>query len=344
MYSFRNDYSEGAHPSILRALGESNLEQTCGYGLDPCCREAAGIIREKCGVKDADVHFVVGGTQANLLVIQAFLRPFEAVIAAETGHVNVHETGAIEATGHKVCTVPTPDGKLTPALIERVIAGHSSEHMVAPRLVYVSETTELGTFYTVRELREIRSCCDAHQLYLYVDGARLGSALTTPGSDLTFPALAAAADAFTIGGTKNGALFGEAIVLVSDAAKPNFRWYIKQRGAMLAKGRLLGIQFRELLRGDLYLELARHANEMAAIARERLTAKGYRFAVDSRSNQLFPIVQDDVIRALCRQYEFDVNEKTDPLHSVIRLVTSWATPEEAVRAFVRDLPAADSGC
>lgn len=337
MYSFRNDYSEGAPLRILYALSDTNLVQTCGYGLDPYCREASSLIREKCAAPKADVHFVVGGTQANLLVIHAFLRSYEAVIAADTGHVNVHETGAIEATGHKVCTVPSPDGKLTPALIESVVSAHTDEHMVAPRLVYISDTTEIGTLYTKKELAALRRFCDAHSLYLYLDGARLGSALTAPGNDMTLPELANLCDVFTIGGTKNGALFGEAIVLMNEAFQPHFRWYMKQRGAMLAKGRLLGIQFRELLRDDYYFELAHHANQLALDLRAGILDLGYTFPVDSRSNQLFPSLPNAVIHRLSENYAFEISRPDGPDNTVIRLVTSWATPHEAVDSFLRDL-------
>ena len=339
MYSFRNDYSEGAHPRILQVLSETNLVQTCGYGLDDYCTEAADVIRQNCGCPGADVHFVVGGTQANLLVIHALLRSFESVIGAETAHVNVHETGAIEATGHKVCVVASPDGKLNPAMVESVVNAHSSEHMVSPRLVYISDTTEIGTIYSKAELAALRRCCDKHGLLLYLDGARLGSALTATGNDLTLSDLAALCDVFTIGGTKNGALFGEALVLIRDDIKPNFRWYMKQRGAILAKGRLLGIQFLELLRDGLYFDLSRHANTQAARLRQGLLNKGYSFPVDSQSNQQFPILPNEVVSRLkASGYEFEIDHAVDDSHTCIRLVTSWATPEMAVDSFLNDLP------
>lgn len=341
MYSFTNDYSEGAHPRILQALSNINLTQVSGYGLDPYCQEAADLIREACGAPRASVHFAVGGTQTNLLVIHALLRSYEAVISTATGHVNVHETGAIETTGHKVCTVPSPDGKLTPALVEQVVNAHSSEHMVAPRLVYISNTSEYGTFYTRAELAALRRYCDDHGLYLYLDGARLGAALTAPGSDLTLADIAALTDAFYIGGTKNGALFGEAIVLVNDEAKSHFRWYIKQRGAMLAKGWLLGLQFRELLKDELYFDLARHANTLAAKMREGILERGYPFHVDSRSNQLFPILPNPLMGRLQDMgYGFEIDHAVDAEHTCVRFVTSWATPASAVEAFLRDLPPA----
>ena len=339
MYSFRNDYSEGAHPQVLQALADANGAQTVGYGTDPYCQAAADTIRRLCAAPDADVHFLVGGTQVNLVTIDAFLQSYEAVIAAQTGHVSTHETGAIEATGHKVCTVESPDGKLTPALVESVLAQHNgTEHMVLPRLVYISDTTEIGTIYTKAELTALRRCCDAHGLVLYLDGARLGSALTAPGNDLTLPDLAALTDAFTIGGTKNGALFGEALVLTRPL--PHYRWHMKQRGAVLAKGRLLGIQFQALLEDGLYFDLARHANQLALRLRDGIAALGYPFPVDSPSNQQFPVLPNAAVQKLQELgYEFEIDHVVDADHTCIRLVTSWATPESAMESFLRDLAA-----
>lgn len=339
MYSFRNDYSEGAHPQVLQALTDTNAVQTVGYGMDPYCQAAADTIRRLCAAPDADVHFLVGGTQVNLVTIDAFLQSYEAVIAAQTGHVSTHETGAIEATGHKVCTVESPDGKLTPALVESVLAQHNgTEHMVLPRLVYISDTTEIGTIYTKAELTALRQCCDVHGLVLYLDGARLGSALTAPGNDLTLPDLAALTDAFTIGGTKNGALFGEALVLTRPL--PHYRWHMKQRGAVLAKGRLLGIQFQALLEDGLYFDLARHANQLALRLRDGIAALGYPFPVDSPSNQQFPVLPNAAVQKLQELgYEFEIDHVVDADHTCIRLVTSWATPESAMESFLRDLAA-----
>ena len=339
MYSFRNDYSEGAHPQVLQALTDTNAVQTVGYGMDPYCQAAADTIRRLCAAPDADVHFLVGGTQVNLVTIDAFLQSYEAVIAAQTGHVSTHETGAIEATGHKVCTVESPDGKLTPALVESVLAQHNgTEHMVLPRLVYISDTTEIGTIYTKAELTALRRCCDANGLVLYLDGARLGSALTAPGNDLTLPDLAALTDAFTIGGTKNGALFGEALVLTRPL--PHYRWHKKQRGAVLAKGRLLGIQFQALLEDGLYFDLARHANQLALRLRDGIAALGYPFPVDSPSNQQFPVLPNATVQKLQELgYEFEIDHVVDADHTCIRLVTSWATPESAMESFLRDLAA-----
>ena len=336
MYSFRNDYSEGAHPRILQALADANLEQNAGYGLDSHCRAAADIIRRLCGTPSADVHFLVGGTQTNLVAVSAFLQPYEAAIAAVSGHIAVHETGAIEAAGHKVCTVEAPDGKLTPALVESVLAAHSTEHMVLPRLVYISNATEIGTIYTRQELEALRQCCDSHGLYLYLDGARLGSALTAQGSDLTLPDIAALTDAFYIGGTKNGALFGEALVLPRPL--PHFRWHMKQRGAMLAKGWLLGLQFQVLLEDGLYFDLARHANHIAARLRDELSALGYPSPVDARSNlQYISMPKATAEMLTAKGYTFETEPAPDSPLIHVRLVTSWATPESAVDQILRDL-------
>ena len=336
MYSFRNDYSEGAHPFVLDALTKTNFVQTCGYGLDPYCAEAADLIRSLCDAPDADVHFLVGGTQTNMVVLDALLQSYEAVIAAHTGHINVHETGAIEATGHKVCTVHSPDGKLTPELVDTVVCAHSGEHMVLPRVVYISDTTEIGTVYTRAELTALREYCDTHGLFLFLDGARLGTALTSPENDLTLADLARLTDAFYIGGTKNGVLFGEALVLTTPC--PHFRWHMKQRGAILAKGRLLGVQFKAILTDGLYFDLARHANDLALRLRDGIAALGYSFPVSSPSNQQFPVLPNKVITKLQEMgYEFEIDHVVDDDHTCIRLVTCWATPEGAVEKFLNDL-------
>ena len=336
-YSFRNDYSEGACPEVLRALTDTNSTQTVGYGLDPFCAAAADTIRRLCDAPEAEVHFLAGGTQVNFVTIEAFLQPYEAAVAPATGHIAVHETGAVEATGRKVLTAESADGKLTPALIESVLAAHNgTEHMVLPRLVYISDTTEIGTVYTKSELAALRRCCDANSLYLYLDGARLGSALTSPVNDLTLPDLAALTDGFTIGGTKNGALFGEALVLPRPL--PRFRWYMKRRGAVLAKGRLLGVQFQALLKDGLYFDLARRANALAFRLRDGIAALGYSFPVPSPSNQQFPVLPNETVEKLrVLGYEFETDHPVDDHHTCIRLVTSWATPEGAVEDFLQNL-------
>jgi len=334
MYSFRNDYSEGAHPKVLKALTDTNLEQTCGYGLDPRCQEASDLIRSLCGAPEADVHFLMGGTQTNLLVIEALTKPYEAVIAAKTGHINVHETGAVEATGRKIIALPSPDGKLTPAMVESVAELQGDEHMVKPAMVYVSNTTEIGTVYSKEDLTALRNCCGRHGLLLFLDGARLGSAMACGGPSL--PELAALTDAFYIGGTKNGALFGEALVLPKP--REDFRWYMKRRGAMLAKGRLLGVQFQALLEDDTYLSAARRANQLALRLRDGIADLGYPLPAASPSNQQFPVFPNEVVKELQNLgYEFEIQQTIDPAHTQIRLVTSWATPERAIEDFLRDL-------
>ncbi|HWR60589.1 MAG TPA: aminotransferase class I/II-fold pyridoxal phosphate-dependent enzyme [Clostridia bacterium] len=337
MYSFKNDYSEGAHPRILEALTTSNLEQEEGYGEDRFSVKAAELLRQKIQRSDIDIHFFSGGTQTNFTAISAFLRPHEAAIAANTGHILVHETGSVEATGHKVISIPVTDGKLNPGLIREVLEFHTDEHMVKPRLVYISDPTEIGSIYNKTELEQISSFCRENKLLLFIDGARLGSALCAAGSDLGLPDLGRLCDAFYIGGTKNGALLGEALVICNDSLKEDFRFHMKQKGALMAKGRILGIQFLELFRDELYFDLARHANRLADILREGITSMGYSFLTDSPSNQIFPILPDKLIRELEKKYSFYVWSRYDEESSSLRLVTSWATMEEAVLEFLEDL-------
>ncbi len=338
MTRFTNDYSEGCHPRILQAMEAANLEGNFGYSLDPHSEHAHALIRAACGRPDADVHILVGGTQTNQTAISAFLRPYEAVIAAETGHVCVHETGAIEATGHKCIACPGEDGRLTPEAVRAAYAANTTEHMVKPALVYVSETTEVGTLYSYAQLKALRAVCDALGLLLYLDGARLGSALAAGA--VTLPQLGALADAFYIGGTKNGALFGEALVILNERLKPCFRYHIKQRGGMLAKGWMLGVQFEVLMQNDLYTELGRQENALALRLRDGIAALGYSFASHSETNQQFPILPDTVVAKLAPDFSFEVSSKPDAAHTAIRLVTSWATQPESVDAFLRALAAA----
>ncbi|MBP1764079.1 MAG: aromatic amino acid beta-eliminating lyase/threonine aldolase [Firmicutes bacterium] len=340
MYSFKNDYSEGAHPRILDSLIRCNLEQTEGYGGDPYCRQAGERIKQLLNRSDVDVHFFSGGTQTNLVALSAVLRPHEAVIAPNTGHILVHETGAIEATGHKIISVDVNDGKLTVPHIEAVLTAHTDEHMVKPKLVFLSNPTEIGSIYSKADLEEISRCCKNNKLYLYVDGARLGSALCSEENDLAISELARLVDIFYIGGTKNGALLGEALVICRDELKENFRFHMKQKGALLAKGRLLGIQFAELFQDGLYFELAKHANAMAALLKDAISNNGYQFLTHSPTNQIFPILPNWLIKTLEEKYSFYIWSKIDDEHSVIRLVTSWATKKEMVTAFIKDLNAA----
>ena len=317
--SLRNDYSEGAHPRLLQALAVASAEVNRGYGLDVHSARAAALIRDRLG-RDADVHFLAGGTQTNLVALAAFLRPHEAVIAPASGHIAMHETGAIEASSHKVLTVATPDGKLSPALIRPCVDGHHGEHMVKPRLVYISNSTEWGTVYSAEELQALGGFCRDHGLLLYVDGARLASALTTEGNDVDLALLAGQADAFYIGGTKNGALLGEALVIVNPVLRTDFRHIIKQRGAMLFED-------------GLYFVLATHANAMAARLREILQRAGVPLAVDSPSNQVFPVLPDAMVERLRSFVEFETWERRGDGTTVIRLMTSWATPESDIEAF-----------
>lgn len=334
IYSFNNDYSEGAHPRILQSLMEHNLIQTGGYSLDPHTEHAKNLLKREIKREDADIHLLVGGTQTNLLGIACALRPYQAVICAETGHINVHETGAIEATGHKVLGQPTSDGKLTPADIQKALDWHTDEHMVQPKMVYISNSTEVGTQYTKAELETVSRFCRQNNLYLFLDGARMGAALTSRTNDLTLADIAQLTDLFYIGGTKNGALFGEALIILHPDLKPDFRFMIKQRGAMLAKGWLLGIQFEELFQNNLFYDMASHANEMAAILRKGIAECGYPFHWNSTTNQLFPILPDSVMDDLSRDFLFSKQLKTDADHTCIRLVTSWATKREGVEAFL----------
>ena len=337
MIYFRNDYSEGAHPKVLQALVETNLVSTPGYGCDEYCACARELLRERFACPNADVHFLVGGTQTNLTAAAAFLRPWEAIIAADTGHIAVHETGAIEATGHKVYVVPGVDGKLTSDAIRTAVRDHQSgteEHMVLPRMVYVSDSTELGTIYTRAELQALSDTCRELGLYLYLDGARMAMALTAQGNDLVPEDFAQLCDAFYLGGTKNALLFGEALVIVNNALKPYFRNVMKQHGGMLAKGRLLGVQFAAILQDDLWLQTARHANELAQRLAAALTAMGVPLYAASPTNQVFPIFTNAQVEALRQNFSFEFIARVDENHSAIRFVTSWATRPEDVETLL----------
>lgn len=340
MISFKNDYSEGALPEILEALVKTNSEQTVGYGMDEYCASAAEKIKKRINRPDAQIHFLVGGTQANQTCISAFLRSHEAVIGVETAHINVHETGAIESTGHKVVAIPGVDGKLTPEGIRTAVEYHSDEHMVKPKMVYISDSTEIGTIYYKKELEEISSCCKELGLYLYLDGARLGSALTAEGNDVTIEDIASLTDAFYIGGTKNGALFGEAVVLLNPALQNEFRYAIKQHGGMLAKGRLLGIQFDRLFTDDLFFKTGAHANAMAMKLKKGLTECGVTFLTDSVTNQQFPILTKEEIATLEQKFLFEYNGKTGENRYAIRFCTSWATREEDVEQLINAVKSA----
>jgi threonine aldolase len=315
---------------------ESNFEQEDGYGHDQYTKKAIELLKAKMG-SPVDIHLLSGGTQTNLTAISAFLRPHEAAIAASTGHINTHETGAIEATGHKIISVEVANGKLNPTLVEGVLNAHPDEHMVKPKLVYISNSTEIGSIYSKKELEELSLFCREKKLLLFMDGARLGSALCSIENDLELSDFPALVDAFYIGGTKNGALIGEALVICRESLKEDFRFHMKQKGALLAKGRLLGIQFLELFRDNLFFDLAMHANKMADILREEFKHAHFQFLTHAPSNQIFPILPNALITELQKKYSFYVWANVDANYSAIRLVTSWATREEQVRAFIEDM-------
>ena len=339
MIRFESDYLEGALPEVMQALSDSNYAQTPGYGEDEYCEEARRLIREKCAEPEAYVQFLVGGTQANLIVIAAALRPHQAAIAAETGHIAVHETGSIEASGHKVITLPSADGKISAAQVRECVEGHWSdathEHMAQPALVYISQPTENGTVYSLAELEEFSRVCREKGLILFVDGARLGTALVS--SDVTLPDLARLTDVFYIGGTKLGALFGEAVVIMNPAIAKDFRYIIKQRGGMFAKGRLLGVQFGTLMKDGLYERTAKREVELAMKLRAAFEAKGWPLYYDSPTNQQFPIVPDACLEKLAGKYSFSHWGKVDETHTAVRFCTSWATKEADVEQLIADI-------
>ena len=333
LLSFASDYIEGAHPDILRRFAETAMEQLTGYGTDRYCASAAEKIRAACRCPGAQVSFLAGGTQTNQLTIDALLRPYEGVVAAETGHIAVHEAGAIEATGHKVLTLPQREGKLAAETLADYLrafdANGDRDHMVFPGMVYISHPTELGTLYSLAELTALSRVCREHQIPLYLDGARLGYGLMSRAAELDLPAIAALCDAFYIGGTKVGALCGEALVFPR-SCPPHLTTLIKRRGALLAKGWVTGLQFDTLFTDGLYLRLGRHAIDMAERLKAGLREKGCRFWLDSPTNQQFLILENHRVEALAKQVRFSVWEPYDREHTVIRLVTSWATRPENV--------------
>ena len=337
------DYAEGAHERVLRRLFETNLEQTPGYGEDAYCAQARARIRALCENEALDVHFLVGGTQTNATVIAAALRPHQGVIAAASGHINVHETGAIEATGHKVLAVPSADGKLTALDVRRVWEAHwqdeTREHMVQPGMVYLSQPTENGTLYSLAELDDLWQTCQDCGLFLYVDGARLGYGLMSPACDMTLPDLARRCDAFYLGGTKQRLLFGEALVLAHPALQRDFRYHLKQHGGMLAKGRLLGVQFEALLADGLYERIGQKAVDQALRLKRALLDKGWPLMVDSPTNQQFVVVPDPVYERIRQSYSTEHNGKPDPDHTAIRFCTTWSTRDEDIDALIRDIQA-----
>lgn len=341
MISFQSDYLEGCHPKILDKLIETNFEQHPGYSTDEYCKNAIAKIKKACKKEEIDVHFLVGGTQTNTTVIASILRPYQGVISAVTGHINMHETGAIEATGHKVLVLPSDDGKIRAEQVKEFylehINGSMPEAEVQPGMVYISNPTEMGTLYKKAELELLSDVCRELNLPLFMDGARMGYALTSPDNDVTLEDIAHLCDVFYIGGTKCGALFGEAVVICSDALKRDFRYMIKQLGGMLAKGRLLGIQFDVLFEDDLYFKICRDAVEYALKIRKAFEEKGIEFYGHSLTNQQFPILSNTQYNYLREKYAFDVWTKVDETKSVVRFCTNWATKKEDIEAIVEDI-------
>ncbi len=340
MTRFECDYLEGAHPAVLEALMQTNAEQTAGYGEDAYCAKARTLIAAQCACPDADVHFFMGGTQVNLTVIAAALRPFEGVLSADTGHINVHETGAVEATGHKVLALPATDGKLSAAQVREAYLAHvedgTHEHMVRPGMVYLSQPTELGTLYTREELAALRAVTAELGLTLYIDGARLAYALAADAQvDLAF--LAAHCDAFTLGGTKCGALFGEALVLPKPERWPHFRYHIKQRGALLAKGRLLGVQFAALMENGRYRALGEAANAQAQLLKATFLAHGIPMLCDTKTNQIFPVLPNTLMHKLAERFSFAHWCTVDTRRTAVRFCTGVTTPKENLDALIAAL-------
>lgn len=340
MIRFESDYLEGALPQIMYRLMSTNFEQTAGYGCDPYCESARELIKKECAAPDADIHFLVGGTQTNMTVIAAALRPHQGVLAAETAHIEAHETGAIEATGHKVITLDSTDGKINAKQVEDYVLRHradeSFEHIVQPAMVYISQPTETGTVYSLSELEEMSRTCRELGVLLFADGARLSCALACEGTP-TLRDLARLCDVFYIGGTKHGALFGEAVVIKNAAIKKDFRYIIKQRGGMFAKGRLLGLQFDTLFTDGLYYKIGRREVTQAARLRAAFEAKGIEFAYPSPTNQLFPILNKAQLEALREKYSFSIQAPLPDGGAVVRFCTSWASKESDVDALIADI-------
>ncbi len=339
MIQFQCDYNEGAHPLIIQRLAETNMQQTVGYGEDDFCFQAKIAIKEAINCPDADIHFLVGGTQANTTVIASLLRPYQGVISAASGHINVHETGAIEHAGHKVLAIPNSDGKISAGQINETLKSHFAEdgpeHLVQPGMVYISFPTEIGTIYSHQELSDIYSVCQKHNIPLFIDGARLGYGLASPACDISLTDLPNLCDVFYIGGTKVGALFGEAVVFTNKKfCSKHFRYHIKQQGGMLAKGRLLGLQFLTLFTDNLYFNIANHAIEQAMRIRNAFESKGIKFLVDSPTNQQFPILTKHQIEVLSKGFLFSTWQHIDDMHTAVRFCTSWGTLPQSVDSLI----------
>lgn len=343
MFRWNNDYNHGAHPAVLKALADTNGNAYGGYGLDEWCERGAAAIKEYLGGANADIHYLVGGTQANFTVIAAALRPYESVICADSGHIHVHETGAVENTGHKLHALPAVNGKITAGQIaaeaELFRVSGVQEHITEPKLVYISFPTEFGTLYTKKELEDISAVCREYGMFLFVDGARMAYGIAAEGNDVTLADFADLADVFYIGGTKCGALFGEAVVIVNDALKKHFRSYIKQNGGMLAKGWLLGLQFATLFENGLYFDAARKADEYAMQIKAALNEKGLPCFIESITNQQFYVLSDEQMEKLGQKHIFEYESKVDETHHCVRFCTSWATEKTDVEELIRDIEA-----
>ena len=341
MIRFNNDYNRAAHPAVLQALADTAADSFPGYGTDPWCRVAADEIKTHLDCPEAAVHFLVGGTQVNFTAIAAALRPYQSAICADSGHIHAHETGAVEHTGHKILAVPGREGKLTAAQVaelgEQYRQSPVQEHITQPKLVYVSFPTEYGTVYSLRELTDLRVVCDKYGMYLFVDGARMGYGLAARGGDVTLRDMARLADMFTVGGTKCGALFGEALVITEPALQPDFRSYIKQNGGMLAKGWLLGLQFAALFRDGIYFDICRRAVDLAMQIRDAFAARGIPFYIDSPTNQQFVLLTRDQIRALEGKYTFEPDHDAGDGRQCVRFCTSWATTQAEADALMADI-------
>ena len=341
MIRFECDYSEGACLEIIKKIEETNMEQTQGYGEDKYCKTAREKIKKICKSPNAEIQFLVGGTQTNMIVISSILKPYQGVISSQTGHINVHETGAIEITGHKVLVINTEDGKLTGKNVKEMYQAHyndeNQEHMVQPGMVYISYPTENGLIYTKKELEELYNTCKECKMPLYIDGARLGYGLMSNENDMDISDIAKNCDVFYIGGTKVGTLFGEAVVITNENIQENFRYCMKQRGGMLAKGRLLGIQFDTLFENNLYFNISKNAIDMAMKIKKAFCENGYKFLYDSSTNQQFPIISNEELAKLSQKYSFSLWEKIDENNSAVRFCTSWATKQQDVDELVKDI-------
>ena len=341
MYRFNNDYSQIAHPEVMKALAATAGKSYGGYGIDPCCRKAAKMIKERLKANNSDVHFLVGGTQTNFIAIDAALRPYEEVICADSGHINAHETGAVERSGHKIVTIPNTDGKISAAEVAEIAQNYKEsvipEHVTVPRMVYISFPTEYGTIYSKKELSDLYKVCRKYKMYLFVDGARLAYGLGAKDNDVKFEDFAKLCDMFYLGGTKCGAMFGEALVINNDDIKPYFRNMIKQNGAMLAKGWLLGTQFAALMKDDLYFKLGQAADQQADRLKDAFAKKNIKEYIKSPTNQIFVIIDKKLEEKLAKEFVFEFEDKYDSEHDIVRFCTSWYSKDEEIDALINAL-------